>query len=82
MQEMAVRYFGRTPVKITPEVWIAAYPSPLHRAADRGRAGEIYNLAGPEVLTVREIVAIAAEGGLAVVIDRCTAIELRRLPRV
>jgi dihydroflavonol-4-reductase len=31
------------------------------RAADRGRAGEIYNLAGPEVLTVREIAAIAAE---------------------
>jgi predicted CoA-binding protein len=25
---------------------------------------------------------IAAEGGLAVVMDRCTAIELRRLPRV
>ncbi len=31
------------------------------RAADRGRAGEIYNLAGTEVLSVREIVAIAAE---------------------
>jgi nucleoside-diphosphate-sugar epimerase len=30
-------------------------------ASERGRAGEIYNLAGPETLTVREIVAIAAE---------------------
>jgi len=30
------------------------------RASERGRAGEIYNLAGPEVLSVREIVAIAA----------------------
>jgi hypothetical protein len=29
-----------------------------------------------------ESARIAAEGGLAVVMDRCTAIELRRLPRV
>lgn len=28
-----------------------------------------------------EAVRIAAEGGLAVVMDRCTAIELRRVPR-
>jgi predicted CoA-binding protein len=28
-----------------------------------------------------ESARIAAEGGLAVVMDRCTAIELRRLPR-
>ena len=28
-----------------------------------------------------EAARIAAEGGLAVVMDRCTAIELRRLPR-
>jgi len=30
------------------------------RAHKRGRAGEVYNLAGPEVLTAREIVGLAA----------------------
>jgi nucleoside-diphosphate-sugar epimerase len=35
------------------------------RAAKRGRAGEIYNLAGPELLSVREIVAaIASAAGV------------------
>jgi len=29
-----------------------------------------------------EAARIAAEGGLAVVMDRCTAIEIRRVPRV